>query len=258
MKTHDKRQLLVLALLLALFSALTFLAYAAIPAAQLLPPGQRSPGASSLVTDPVFALGIAAMIFIAYGLLGSVGYWFSRRLTLPGVFREGAGWKDWLLVPALAGLATGVALVLGDAVFTALGRPGINVHPPFPFAIIASATAAIGEEIIFRSFFLGSWAFILAIVLRRWKALRLALWLGVLIAALAFSAAHLPAAMVLLGASAPDQIPSTILVEFVLLNSLLGIVAGERYLKSGLVAAIGVHFWADVVWHVAWPLLSQS
>jgi hypothetical protein len=76
-----------------------------------------------------------------------------------------------------------------------------------------------------------------------------------LIAAFAFSAAHLPAAMALLGATTPGEIPSTILAEFILLNTLLGLVAGERYLRVGLVAAIGVHFWADLVWHVAWPLL---
>jgi len=35
---------------------------------------------------------------------------------------------------------------------------------------------------------------------------------------------------------------------------LLGVVAGERFMKDGLVAAIGVHFWADIVWHVLSPL----
>ena len=32
--------------------------------------------------------------------------------------------------------------------------------------------------------------------------------------------------------------------------------AGERYMKDGLVAAAGVHFWADIIWHVVWPLLA--
>jgi hypothetical protein len=39
------------------------------------------------------------------------------------------------------------------------------------------------------------------------------------------------------------------------LNGLVGLVAGERYMRDGLVAAAGVHFWADVVWHVVWPLI---
>ena len=33
-------------------------------------------------------------------------------------------------------------------------------------------------------------------------------------------------------------------------NAVLGLIAGERYMKDGLVAAAGVHFWTDVVFHV--------
>jgi hypothetical protein len=80
--------------------------------------------------------------------------------------------------------------------------------------------------------------------------------LGVIAAALAFSAGHLPAAMILFGATNPSELPALVLAEFVLLNTFLGVAAGEGYIRDGLVAAIGVHFWADTVWHVAWPLLN--
>lgn len=36
---------------------------------------------------------------------------------------------------------------------------------------------------------------------------------------------------------------------------IIGLVIGERYMKDGLVAAAGVHFWADVVFHVLWGLV---
>jgi len=72
---------------------------------------------------------------------------------------------------------------------------------------------------------------------------------------LAFSAGHLPAAMIILGVSTPGAIPVPILLELFALNGLMGLVAGERYMRQGLVAAIGVHFWADIVWHVLWPLI---
>ena len=39
------------------------------------------------------------------------------------------------------------------------------------------------------------------------------------------------------------------------LYSLMRLIAGQRAMHGGLVAAMGVHFWADVVWHVIWPLL---
>ncbi len=85
--------------------------------------------------------------------------------------------------------------------------------------------------------------------------MRLALWLGVVVSALAFSAAHLPSAMFLFGTTSPAELPIPVLAELVLLNTLLGLITGERYLRDGLVAAMAVHFWADIVWHVIWPLL---
>jgi hypothetical protein len=45
-----------------------------------------------------------------------------------------------------------------------------------------------------------------------------------------------------------------LLLEILLLNGIIGIVAGQRYMKDGLVAAAGVHFWADVVFHGIWGL----
>jgi len=55
--------------------------------------------------------------------------------------------------------------------------------------------------------------------------------------------------------TSPTEIPILILAEGLMLNSLIGLVAGERYIRDGLIAAIGIHFWANVVWHIAWPLL---
>jgi hypothetical protein len=63
--------------------------------------------------------------------------------------------------------------------------------------------------------------------------------------------------MTILGVTTPSAIPALILLELFVLNSLVGLVAGERYMRQGLVAAIGVHFWADIVWHVLWPLVAN-
>jgi hypothetical protein len=46
------------------------------------------------------------------------------------------------------------------------------------------------------------------------------------------------------------------MVEIIVLNGVIGIIAGQRYMKDGLVAAVGVHFWTDVVFHVIWGLVS--
>jgi membrane protease YdiL (CAAX protease family) len=213
-----------------------------------------------MATTPRWLLGLAeaGIVLVVYGPLGLLGYWFARRLKLPAVFVEGAGWRRWLLWPGVLGIGLGSLLVVLDRAFVAAGSPMIMAHPAFPFSVIASAAAAIGEEVLFRSFAFGLWAFLLNLLLRRWKVGPAALWGGVLIAALLFGAGHLPAAMLFSGAASPLQMPALAVGEVFLLNGALGLVAGERYLRDGLVAAIGVHFWTDVVWHVIWPLLAAA
>ena len=41
-----------------------------------------------------------------------------------------------------------------------------------------------------------------------------------------------------------------------LLNGAIGLIAGWRYMKDGLVAASGVHFWTDIVFHGLWGFFS--
>jgi hypothetical protein len=45
------------------------------------------------------------------------------------------------------------------------------------------------------------------------------------------------------------------LAEIFLLNGLLGVVAGGLFARRGAVAAMGVHFWADIVWHVVYGII---
>lgn len=246
-----RKQAIGLALLLGLNALLIFLSFAL----DLQEFGDMSAMPASMAAIPLWVLGLAnaGIVFVLYGLLGFLGLWFARRLDLPGVFREHAGWKNWVILPLGWGLLMGVVMVLGDRLFAAFGDWDGFVHPPFPLSLLASATAGIGEETLFRVFVLGLWAFLANLILKRWGKTPLALWIGNIVAALAFSAAHLPTAMVLLGAASPVEIPVSILAELLILNSALGLVAGKLYMRDGLVAAAGVHFWADIVWHVVWP-----
>lgn len=246
-----RKQTIGLALLLGLDALLIFLSFAL----GLQPLGDPSTMPPSLAAIPLWVLGLAnaGIVFVLYGLLGVLGLWFARKLDLPGVFRERAGWKAWVLLPLGWGLLVGIAMILGDRLFAAFGDWNGFTHPLFPLSLLASATAGIGEETLFRVFMLGLWAFLANLILKRWDKTPLALWIGNIVAALAFSAAHLPTAMVLLGAASPAEIPVPVLAELLILNSALGVVAGKLYMRDGLVAAAGVHFWADIVWHVIWP-----
>ena len=107
-----------------------------------------------------------------------------------------------------------------------------------------------------RGFILGLWAVGLSAIFRGDRGRTAALWIANIIAALAFGALHIPTAMILLGVASPAALPTTTLAELFALNGILGLVAGERMMRDGLVAAMGLHFWADVIWHVVWPVVS--
>jgi membrane protease YdiL (CAAX protease family) len=255
MKHTTRKQLTVLAVALAIYAALAFITYLAIPLDQLTAPGQVVPAAATAMPRWVLASANAAIVLVAYGLLGSGAYWFALKLHLPGLYREGAGWRAWLVWPMVLGLMIGAFLVIGDRMFSAAGgSPGFP-HPTFPLSIFASGSAGIGEEILARGFIFGLWGLGLGAVLRGPKRRSTALWIANIIAALAFGALHLPAAMLLLGATSPAGLPTATLAELFVLNGILGVAAGERMMRDGLVAAMGLHFWADVVWHVVWPVV---
>jgi hypothetical protein len=250
----NKSQLMLLGSLIAVYALLALATYLFFPVENMIP-GQSMP--AQLQNIPRWVLGAAngLVVLVLYGLLGLAGLWFSIQLGLPKVFRSGDGWKKWFWSPMLWGAAIGIVFVAADRLFAIIGGGKGFPHPPFPFSAVASASAGIGEEIMFRFFVMGLWAYLLNFWLKKRGATKTALLLGNIIAALAFSATHIPGAMMILGIKNFADIPANIMAELIILNGLLGLIAGDRYIRYGLVAAIGVHFWTDIVWHVLWPLL---
>ena len=265
--TSSRKQLLVLAVLVGVYALLAFLTYALEPLRESLlrtAEGSTVPLPLANVSYLQAAAWNAVIVFALYGLLGLLGIWLAMRVGIPGVFRPRAGLRAWVLWPAAIGLGTGAAATLLDFAFTL--KEGIWVgfpHPEFPLSLVASVTAGLGEEITFRMVVMGLWAYIALRIARQrhvptselGPARTTGLWTGNVIAALAFGAMHIPAVMVLLGTTSLSGIPPVALIELFVLNGIIGVVAGERYMREGLVAAAGVHFWANVFWHVVWPLL---
>lgn len=206
------------------------------------------------VSNAVVGLANAGIVIVLYGALGLLGYWFARKLDLPGIFSEDGNGRRWFLIPGLLGLACGLLLVIGDVLFAPINGFGRFVHPEFPISILASISAGIGEEILFRGFVFGVWGLLLTWLLRRYTGRTASLWIANVIAALAFGAGHLGTVFLLTGASSIAEVNPVLLLEVFLLNGIVGLVAGERYMKDGLLAAAGVHFWTDVVFHVFWGL----
>jgi membrane protease YdiL (CAAX protease family) len=207
------------------------------------------------VSDSVLGLANAGIILVVYGIFGLLGYWFARKLGFPGIFSEDGNWRRWFFIPFVLGLICGVFVIVVDVWFAPINGFGRLVHPGFPVSILASISAGIGEEILFRGFFFGLWGLILTWLFKRFNGHTLALWIANVIAALAFAASHLGTILVLTHASSLADLSPSLIVEIFILNTVIGLVAGERYMKDGLIAAAGVHFWTDVVFHVIWGLM---
>lgn len=250
---HGK-QLRLFFVLLLVYALSAFLTYAFFTEQLTTSMGFPMP---ELPASPlVLGLANAGIILVAYGLLGLLGYWFARKVGLPGIFDPEGNSRRWFEAPFAIGFLCGVALVVGDLLLAPYNGLGRFPHPAFPVSILASLSAGIGEEIAFRGFVFGLWALLLTWLLKRWsKGRAVALALANLIAALAFAAGHLPSATFLTGVEALKDLNPVLVAEIFLLNGVVGLAAGRQHIKTGLVAAMGVHFWTDVFWHVLYGLV---
>jgi membrane protease YdiL (CAAX protease family) len=250
---NHRKQLTILLILLIVYALSAFLTYTFFIDQLTAFIGVPIPETD---TPPVvFGLANAGIVLVAYGLLGLIGYWFAFKLGLPGIFSEDGNWRRWFFIPLAIGIIGGMVLIVGDVIFAQFNGYGRFPHPAFPASFLASLSAGIGEEIMFRGFVFGLWAFILNWLLKRFNGRTAALWIANVIAALAFGAGHLGLIFLMTGASSLTDVNPIFLGETFLLNGLIGLLAGERYMKDGLVAAIGVHFWTDIVFHVIWGLV---
>ncbi len=248
-----RKQLTVLFLLIAVYALCAFLSYAFFM--DQLTASVSTPMPKSNIPPMILGLANTGIVLVLYSLLGLGGYWFARKLGLPGIFREDGNWRGWVFIPLLLGLVCGVLLVAGDVLFAPINGFGRLPHPGFPVSILASlGQGGIGEEILFRGFVFGLWSLLLNWLLKRFQGRTVALWIANVIAALLFGASHFASVLVLTGAASLADLSPALIVEVFLINGVIGLVAGWRYMQDGLVAASGVHFWADMVWHVTWGL----
>ena len=79
-------------------------------------------------------------------------------------------------------------------------------------------------------------------------------WIVTVLSAFAFAAGHLPSIMMLYEVTDPGAMPAPLLSEILILNGILSVFAVWGMRKFGFLAAVGIHFWADIVWHVIWPV----
>lgn len=215
-----------------------------------LPQGPFVPTRELPAPKPVLAIVNAAFMLIVYGGLGFLGLKLSQKLGFPDLWDSRISNKHRFLLPAFIGLGIGVFCILGDTILSQFHTLGPFPHPPFPTSLVASAVAGIGEEIIFRLFFISFWVWFISYVIlkKRWQDQ--VFWIVVVLSAFAFAIGHIPSVMVIFGLKAVNEIPFALMIEIILLNGVVSIFAAYYFRKFGFLAPVGIHFWTDIVWHV--------
>lgn len=220
-----------------------------------MPQGPLVPLQELPASKPVFAFAVACIMLIVYGGLGWLGLMLSQKIGFPDLWSPTISKRQKLLIPTLIGATIGVFFILADAIFSKFHTLGPIPHPPFPTSLVASATAGIGEEVIFRLFFISLWVWLVANVILKRKWHNEVFWIVAVGSAFAFAFAHLPSIMFLFGLKTIGDIPLVLMSEIILLNGVLSVVAAYYFRRCGILSAISIHFWADIVWHVIWGAL---
>ncbi len=201
------------------------------------------------------ALANALGILVIYGALGYAGLHLSGLLGFAGIYDPRVTNRQRFLIPALTGAGTGLFFIAADMIMSRFHELGAIPHPPFPASLVASATAGIGEEMIFRLFFISFWVWLISSVLLKNRAQNLVFWIVTVLSALAFAASHIPSVMLLFNLPDLQAIPPALMAEIILLNGVLSVFAAWFFRKWGFLAAAGVHFWTDLVWHVIYGMI---
>ena len=70
-----------------------------------------------------------------------------------------------------------------------------------------------------------------------------------------FALGHFLSVMILFDLNTIQEIPSVLISEIILLNGVISIFAAYYFRKYGFLAAVGIHFWTDIIWHVIWGMI---
>lgn len=224
-------------------------------AMSFLPMGMADTGEPAVISPTLAAVINASVVLFAYGGLGYIGLRLTRKLGYPDLLDARVTTRQRFVTPAIAGLWIGLAFIVADNIFARFHSLGPLPHPPFPTSILASLSAGIGEEMVFRLFFILLLVWLVARVALKGKQENATFWTAAILSGSFFAAGHIPSVMLLLGTDNLADIPTAMMVEIFVLNGMLSLVAAHFLRKSGYLAAVTVHTSADIVWHVIWGLV---
>jgi membrane protease YdiL (CAAX protease family) len=243
--SRSQKTYILLVLLLGVFSSINIF----LPEGALI--GQYELPASK----PITALAAFLIVVFVYGGLGILGLHLSSKLGFSNIWSDSVTNNQRFIQPALIGIGIGIFFIICDLVLSNFNTVGHIHHPPFPTSLTASIIAGIGEEIVFRLFFISFWVWLISSLLLKGRGKNPIFWIITAFSSIAFALGHLPTIMFSFGYTSISQVPAMLLIEVLLLNGVLSFFAACYFRKYGFLAAVGIHFWTDLVWHVIFGLI---
>lgn len=233
----------------------------------LVPSQGIKTGHSTIPMPIAIALSIVqSALFL--GVMTFSGLWAARKLGMGAPVLDAwlhgraapSGAGQHALIAAAWGLGAGVVLLALDLwVFAPMSREGVGHllrqrQPPAWMGLLASIEGGVTEEIELRLFLLS----FLALGLRRlWRPGvepitpphgAAIFWTANVVAAVLFGVGHLPLTSRLV------TLTPVVITRAVILNGLVGVIAGYVFRRRGIETAMVTHFSADLVLHVGAPL----
>jgi hypothetical protein len=181
----------------------------------------------------------------------AVGVWLGKKVGLGSGLRELVSgtpgcWKQarLALVPGtLVGITLGVTQLLSQNVMPKdVLIPALNNPNTFKW-LLRCLSAALTEEIAFRFGLMSLFAWIIWSILKRPALHAPSLWIGNLLSAVVFAAAHFPQLE-------HQRYGLGLLIPFAVTSSGVGIILGWLYMRYGLVSAMAAHLVTDLLIYV--------
>jgi len=207
---------------------------------------------------PVLVLGSIVQTGVLSFLLAWAGTAAGRKLGVGSPLIEARLSKQHHSVEkrfgqaAVLGAVGGLSVMALDAVFAPhMPAPMRSIPQPTPFqGLLAAFYGGIAEEVLMR---LGASTIFAWVASKLFgtegRGRTLSLGFGVVLGALLFGAGHLPLAFTIWPPSA------IVVTRILLLNAIVGLLAGYVYVRRGLEHAVVLHFAADIAIYVVRPLV---
>ena len=201
------------------------------------------------------------IVLFLYGLLGLYGIKIGREFNLPGIWPDSyPGFRYWL-EPAVLGLGLTALYIVLDLSFAPIHNLGYLPQPELPEAILVVLISAISGELLFRLFLIPFGAYIIVMLWRNFGGIGLeakeqiikrVFWPLAGISGVVYVFSYLPNLIYSYGVESLFNLPVPLLIQLLLMYGSLGMLAAWQYRRQGFLAAVQVHFWAALFWHIGW------